>query len=76
MLGAVFHLILDIPMHPSNPVLWPWVNPYEIVGILVPLLGFGGANLLLSVATGICAVAILLRYMDENLWEKVWLGDN
>lgn len=76
MLGAVFHLALDIPMHPYNPVLWPWVNPYEIVGVLVPLIGFGGANLLLSVAMGICAVAVLLRYLDENLWERVWLGVN
>jgi len=76
MLGAVFHLALDIPMHPYNPVLWPWVNPFEIVGVLVPLIGFGGANLLLSVAMGICGMVILLMYMDENLWERIWLGDN
>ncbi len=76
MLGAVFHIALDIPMHPYNPVLWPWINPFEIVGFLVPLIGFGGANLLLSVAMGIGGVAILLRYLDERLWERVWLGDN
>lgn len=76
MLGAVLHIALDIPMHPYNPVLWPWVNPFEIVGILVPLIGFGGANLLLSVTMGICGMAILLMYVNENLWESVWLGEN
>ncbi len=76
ILGAVFHLALDIPMHPYNPVLWPWVNPFEIVGVLVPFIGFGGANLLLSVAMGIYGMAILLGHLGKNLWERVWLGDN
>ncbi|MFX0045824.1 MAG: DUF4184 family protein [Candidatus Hermodarchaeota archaeon] len=76
MLGAVFHIALDIPMHPYNPVLWPWVNPFQVVGVLVPLMGFSGANLLLSVTMVVFGITILVLYMNENLWERIWLGDS
>ncbi len=29
MLGNLFHILLDITMHPCNPVLWPWINPND-----------------------------------------------
>ena len=35
MLGNLFHLLLDLLMHPFNPTLWPFIDPYNIVGILV-----------------------------------------
>jgi len=36
-IGVMSHLILDFPMRWYNPILWPWINPYDIVGPLVLL---------------------------------------
>jgi hypothetical protein len=78
MLGNIFHIFLDVPMHPYNPVLWPFVDPYEIVGILVLFLavdgnigvGFSNANIFTNLIMGIIIVAILVRYR-KNLVELV-----
>jgi hypothetical protein len=82
MLGALFHVLVDIPMHPFNPTLWPWVPPNEIVGSVVLFLGegsiflgFSRANLLFSVIMGILGVIILLANINKNLWEEIWLGN-
>ncbi len=78
MLGNTFHILLDFPMHPFNPILWPFVDPYEIVGILVLFLavdgnigiGFFNAKILTNLITGIITIAIIVRYR-KNLAELV-----
>lgn len=70
MLGNIFHILLDIPMHPFNPVLWPFVDPYAIVGPLVLFFaesgnistGFLYANIFTSIITGLMMIAILVMY--------------
>ncbi len=81
MLGNVFHILLDIPMHPFNPVLWPFVDPYSIVGILVLVfavdgnisLGFLIANILINAIMGLFTLAILIK-SRRNLWEQTLIG--
>ncbi|KXH72064.1 MAG: hypothetical protein AM326_03825 [Candidatus Thorarchaeota archaeon SMTZ-45] len=81
MLGALFHVLVDIPMHPFNPTLWPWVPPNEIIGSVVLffgegsiLVGFTRANTLFSVIMGVLGVLILVVNINKNLWEEIWLG--
>ncbi len=83
MLGALFHVLVDIPMHWFNPVFWPWVDPLDIVGPLVILFAFEGniqlgylrANVFLSAIMVILWLIILIRNRGENLWERIWLGE-
>ena len=81
MLGNIFHILLDLPMHPFNPVLWPFVDPYSIVGFLVIVfaidgsfsLGFLIANILNNVITGLLMLAITIK-SRRNLWEQILIG--
>ncbi len=81
MLGNLFHILLDIPMHPFNPVLWPFVDPYNIVGILVLAfaiegdigLGFLRARILTNAIMGILVIAIIVK-SRRNLWELILIG--
>jgi len=81
MLGNLFHLLLDLLMHPFNPILWPFIDPYNIVGILVLALaiegdiglGFLRANILTNAITGLLMIAILLK-SRRNLWELIFVG--
>ena len=81
VLGNVFHILLDVPMHPFNPVLWPFVDPYSIVGVLVLVfavdgnlgLGFLTANILNSVIMGLFSLAIIIR-SRRKLWEQLLVG--
>ena len=81
MLGNVFHILLDVPMHPFNPVLWPFVDPYSIVGVLVLVfavdgnlsLGFLTANILNSVIMGLFSLAIIIK-SRRKLWEQLLVG--
>ena len=81
MLGNLFHLLLDLPMHPFNPILWPFIDPYNIVGILVLALaiegdiglGFLRANILTNAITGLLMIAIILK-SRRNLWELIFVG--
>jgi hypothetical protein len=81
ILGALFHVLVDIPMHPFNPTLWPWVPPNEIVGSVVLffgegsiLVGFNRANTLFSIIMGVLGVLIFIVNINKNLWEEIWLG--
>jgi len=85
MLGNLFHIFLDIPMHPFNPVLWPFVDPYSIVGILVLVFaaegdiarGFLHARILVNILM-ITIMALLLTIIivknRKDLWERLLLG--
>ena len=86
MLGNLFHIFLDIPMHPFNPVLWPFVDPYKIIGILVLVfankgdisLGFLHArilvNILMITIMGILLTLIIVKNR-KNLWERLLIGE-
>jgi hypothetical protein len=81
MLGALFHVLVDIPMHPFNPTLWPWIPPNEIVGSVVLffgegsiLVGFTRANTLFSAIMVVLGTLILIVNINKNLWDEVWLG--
>jgi hypothetical protein len=81
MLGNVFHLLLDIPMHPFNFILWPFINPYNIVGILVLalaiegdiVLGFLRARIVINAIMGLLTIAILLK-SRRNLRKLILVG--
>ena len=83
MIGALFHVLLDIPMHWYNSIFWPWVDPLDIVGPLVLLFAFEGdiqlgylrANLFLNAIMIILWLIILMRNRGESLWERIWLGE-
>ncbi|MHA1959027.1 MAG: DUF4184 family protein [Candidatus Thorarchaeota archaeon] len=82
MVGGLFHVLVEIPLHPFNPILWPWVDPFEIVGILVLFfaaggdiaLGFAVSNLLVNAIMFVFGLLILKRHRRNGLWERVWLG--
>ncbi len=45
VIGILSHLLLDYPMHWYNPLLWPWVDPFALVGPMVLLFTpFGPIN--------------------------------
>ena len=85
MLGNVFHIFLDIPMHPFNPVLWPFVDPYSIVGILILIFTIEGdlssgflyarilVNILMITIMGMLLTIIIVKN-KKNLWERVLGG--
>jgi membrane-bound metal-dependent hydrolase YbcI (DUF457 family) len=79
------HLLLDYTMHWFNPLFWPWVDPFVIVGPLVLLFApFGGlegtpfhlANYLVSGVMALLWLLIIFKYRNDNLWERIWLGDS
>lgn len=82
MLGNVFHLLLDLPMHPYSLVLWPFVDPYSIIGVLVLVfavdgdikLGFLVANILTNLIMGLFMFTIVIK-SRKNLWEKILVGN-
>ncbi len=81
LLGNVFHILLDLPMHPYSLVLWPFVDPYSIVGVLVLVfavdgdikLGFLIANILTNLIMGLFIVAVVIK-SRRNLWEQILVG--
>lgn len=81
MLGNVFHLLLDLPMHPYSFILWPFVEPNSIVGFLVLAfapegdlsLGFLYARIFNHFIMGGCMVAIVIK-SRRNLWEWTLIG--
>ncbi|TFG33051.1 DUF4184 family protein [Candidatus Thorarchaeota archaeon] len=83
-IGVMSHLILDFPMHWYNPILWPWVDPYTIVGPLVllfmPTYSFWEAYNIASALTHIAMIVlwmvILVKiYSKGNLWFRHWVSD-
>ena len=83
-IGVMSHLILDFPMHWYNPILWPWVNPYDAIGPLVllfmPTYSLGNAYVIANVLTNISMIilwiAILAKlYSKEDKWSRHWIGE-
>jgi membrane-bound metal-dependent hydrolase YbcI (DUF457 family) len=81
MLGNVFHILLDLPMHPYSFILWPFVDPNNIVGFLVLAfapegdltLGFLFARILNNIIMGSLMLAIVIK-SRKNLWEQIIVG--
>ena len=81
ILGNVFHILLDLPMHPYSFVLWPFVDPSSIVGFLVLVfapggditLGFFYARVFNNIIMGLLTLAIGLK-CRKNLWEQIIIG--
>jgi hypothetical protein len=81
MLGNVFHLILDYPMHPYSFILWPFVDPNSIVGFIVLLFGQEGdlsmgflfARIFNYIVMGSLMIAIAVR-CRKNLWDQALIG--
>jgi hypothetical protein len=83
LVGVWSHLLLDYPMHWFNPILWPWVDPFDVVGPLVlfftpygPIHGtaFWMANRVTNVSMILLWVVILIWYANKGLWRTHWLG--
>lgn len=83
LVGVLSHLLLDYPMHWFNPILWPWINPYDVVGPLVlffapfgPINGtaFWMANTLTSAIMLLAWLSILVYYRNNDLWGNHWFG--
>jgi hypothetical protein len=82
MLGNVFHLLLDLLMHPYSLILWPFVNPYNIVGFIVLVFAFDGdiqrgfliANIMTNLIMGILMLTIGIKSRN-NLWEQILISN-
>lgn len=83
LIGVLSHLLLDYPMHWYNPILWPWVDPFDVVGPLVLFfasygslsgIAFRMANILTSVIMAIWWLLILAYYSGKDLWDYHWVG--
>ena len=83
-IGVMSHLILDFPMHWYNPILWPLVDPYDVIGPLVLLFmptyslldAFFLARLLTHAVMIILWIVILARlYSKGSIWSRHWLGE-
>ena len=82
LLGNLFHIFLDVIMHPVNPIFWPWINPENVIGPFVLLfsdsfgidVGFLIANITSNLIMGIIGIIIIVHYR-KNLWEKLLVGN-
>jgi hypothetical protein len=82
-IGIVGHISVDYLHHWYNPMFWPWIDPFLMVGPLVSffatifatdiLTGYAIANGLTHITMLIVLVWIVL-VNKENRWEKLWLG--
>ena len=68
-------------MHPYSFILWPFVDPNNIVGFLVLAfapegdltLGFLFARILNNIIMGSLMLAIVIK-SRKNLWEQIIVG--
>ena len=82
-IGVMSHLILDFPMHWYNPILWPLVDPYDVIGPLVlifmPTYSLWNAYVIASAITHISMlilwiVILVWLHSKGNLWYHHWVG--
>jgi len=84
MLGNLFHILLDVFMHRFNSILWPFVDPRDIPGILslafaFPFegnIGVGSiwASVLLHTIFTLLMIVIFVK-SRRNLWELILVGN-
>ncbi|MFX1255302.1 MAG: DUF4184 family protein [Promethearchaeota archaeon] len=83
MMGLISHILMDYLTHPFNPMLYPWVDPYVLVGPLVQLfafddniyLGYLISNALVSVIMLILWIIIFFKCKGSDLWDHLWVGE-
>ena len=82
-IGVMSHLILDFPMHWYNPIMWPWVDPFDVIGPLVllfmPTFSLWNAYIIASTLTHITMIVlwiVIIEKLDSkgNLWHRHWVG--
>ncbi|MFW9848671.1 MAG: DUF4184 family protein [Candidatus Thorarchaeota archaeon] len=82
-IGLVGHIAVDYFHHWYNPIFWPWVDPFIIVGPLVSLFAMIFSTDILTgyvIANGLSNVTMLIvliwiiRRNKENRWNRLWLG--
>ncbi|MHA2289551.1 MAG: hypothetical protein ACXABG_12265, partial [Promethearchaeota archaeon] len=81
VLGNVFHILLDFPMHPYSFILWPFVDPNSIVGFLVLAfaiegdlsVGFLFARIINYIIMDSITLTIVVK-CRKNLWEQTLIG--
>lgn len=84
-IGVMSHLILDFPMHWYNPILWPWIDPFDVAGPLIylfmPTYSFWNAYVIASGLTHISMIVLWIvilerLYSKGNLWSRHWVGSS
>ena len=74
--------LLDVTMHWYNPIFWPWIDPFAVVGPLVTLFStlFGFypsyiiANLSVTVMMGLIWAGIYVSLESDRRWEGMWVS--
>lgn len=82
-IGIVFHLVLDYPIHWYNHLLWPWIDPFLLVGPLAIffatvfsvdlIVGYSVAGASVSIIMTILLVYIVYINKEER-WQHLWVG--
>ena len=83
LMGNLFHILLDVFMHRFNSILWPFVDPNEIIGILTFVfafafesnIGLGSiyASVLIHMIFALLMIVIFVK-SRRNLWELILVG--
>jgi len=79
-IGVLSHLAIDYTMHPYNPLLWPWIDPFALPGPLVILFGNGNIDTGLVLAEAIVNGLMVFFWLvvilanRRNLWSSLWVG--
>jgi len=84
-IGVMSHLILDFPMHWYNPIMWPWVNPYDVIGPLVllfmPTFSLWNAYIIASYLTHASMIILWIVILNRlqlkgDMWSNHWIGEH
>lgn len=83
-IGILSHILIDIPFHWYNQILWPWVDAQMIVGPVCILFawfletdimsGYYAANQFTNGVMAIVLALIIIR-TKENRWHRLWIGN-
>ncbi|MFW9843802.1 MAG: DUF4184 family protein [Candidatus Thorarchaeota archaeon] len=82
-IGVMSHLILDFPMHWYNPIMWPWIDPFDVIGPLIllfmPTFGLLNSFLIARFLTHITMIMlwiVILAWLSSegDLWQRHWVG--
>ena len=79
MLGILFHIIIDYPMHTYNPIFFPWIDHEIMIGPLVWLFSFDGdiqlgfliSNSIETIVMAIIGINILYKNKGNDLWNNL-----
>ncbi|MFW9953693.1 MAG: hypothetical protein ACFFD3_03990, partial [Candidatus Thorarchaeota archaeon] len=83
LIGLLFHVLVDYLHHWYNPIFWPWIDPFALVGPLVSLTsiivsvdiqtGYFIANAFTNAIMLIVLIQIVLSNKEDR-WRKLWIG--